>query len=167
MKLSIEGKEFQVEVANGQVKVDGESLKVEIKQSSGPLTELQVEGRPFRVEVKERAGTELVVAVDGKTYCVSATGLRAARALRTVKTEDEAPVCKSPVLDGVTAVMPGRILSVKVKDGERVTAGAVLCILEAMKMENEIRAIKDGIVNDIRVTDGATVNGGDLLMQVC
>lgn len=167
MKLSIEGKEFQVEVTNGQVKVDGESLKVEIKQFSGPLTELQVEGRPFRVEVKERAGTELVVAVDGKTYCVSAIGLRAARALRKAKAEDEAPVCRSPVLDGVTAVMPGRILSVKVKDGERVTAGAVLCILEAMKMENEIRAIKDGIVNDIRVTDGATVNGGDLLMQVC
>ena len=52
-------------------------------------------------------------------------------------------------------------------DGEMVKAGTVLCILEAMKMENEIRAAKDGVVTNIRVTEGSTVNRDDLLMQVC
>ena len=174
MKLSVEGKEFQVEVAPGRVVVDGEPVKVEVKESSGPTTELHVEGRPYRVEVVERTGADVVVAVDGKTYKVSISGLRA---LRTggagrrpegrAKGEEEAGVCKLPLLDGVLAVMPGRILSVKVKDGETVKAGTVLCILEAMKMENEIRAAKDGVVTNIRVTEGSTVNRDDLLMQVC
>lgn len=170
MKLSIEGREFQVEVAPGQVKVDGHPLKVEIKEASGAQTALQVEGRPHQVEVKERTGAEVVVVVDGRTYRVAVEGLRAARpappAAARVE-EKEGAVCKSPLLDGVTAVMPGRILVVKVKEGEQVKAGTVLCILEAMKMQNEIRAPKDGVVSNIQVSDGASVNGGDLLMQVC
>ncbi|MDP2728166.1 MAG: acetyl-CoA carboxylase biotin carboxyl carrier protein subunit [Dehalococcoidia bacterium] len=98
----------------------------------------------------------------------AASGAPSAEAKKAeVKIQEEAPVCDSPLLDGVTAVMPGRILSIKVKEGQAVKAGTVLCILEAMKMENEIRASKDGIVTNIKVSDGAIVSGGDLLMQVC
>ncbi len=71
----------------------------------------------------------------------------------------------SPI-DSVTAMMPGRILSVKVKEGQRVEAGTVLCILEAMKMHNEVRAAKDGVVGDIKVTEGVIVYSGEILMQL-
>lgn len=66
----------------------------------------------------------------------------------------------------VTAMMPGRILSVMVEEGQHVKAGTVLCILEAMKMHNEVRAPRDGVVANLQVADGALVNGGDLLMKL-
>jgi biotin carboxyl carrier protein len=60
--------------------------------------------------------------------------------------------------------MPGTILSVAVKAGDSVKAGQVLLILEAMKMENEIVAPRDGTVSRVAVTKGASVNTGDLLV---
>ncbi len=60
--------------------------------------------------------------------------------------------------------MPGTILSIAVKAGDSVKAGQVLLILEAMKMENEIVAPRDGTVSRVAVTKGASVNTGDLLV---
>ena len=57
-----------------------------------------------------------------------------------------------------------QILDVKVKVGDTVKAGTVLCVLEAMKMENEIPAPKDGKVAQVVVTKGATVGAGDTLV---
>ena len=59
--------------------------------------------------------------------------------------------------NAVKAPMPGNILKVNVKPGDSVKKGAVLCILEAMKMENEIMAPADGIVATVDVTPGTTV----------
>ena len=62
--------------------------------------------------------------------------------------------------------MPGNILDVKVTVGQSVKNGDTLLILEAMKMENEIKAPKDGVVASIAVTKGATVNSGDVLLSL-
>ena len=62
--------------------------------------------------------------------------------------------------------MPGTILAVNVKAGDKVKAGDVLLILEAMKMENEIVAPQDGVVSRVAVTKGASVNTGDLLIAL-
>ena len=60
----------------------------------------------------------------------------------------------------VTAPMPGNILKVNVTAGQTVKSGTVLCILEAMKMENEIMAPKDGTVTQVLVSKGSTVDTG-------
>ncbi len=72
----------------------------------------------------------------------------------------------APVAGGkpVNAPMPGNILAVNVKVGDKVEKGAVLCILEAMKMENEIVAPEAGTVAAVNVTKGATVQSGDALI---
>ena len=62
--------------------------------------------------------------------------------------------------------MPGNILDVKVANGAAVKKGDVLVILEAMKMENEILAPRDGVVVGVSVTKGSTVNSGDLLVSL-
>ena len=64
----------------------------------------------------------------------------------------------------IATEMTGNILDVKVKVGDTVKAGTVLCVLEAMKMENEIPAPKDGKVAQVVVTKGATVGAGDTLV---
>lgn len=64
----------------------------------------------------------------------------------------------------ITAPMPGTILNVLVSVGQSVKKGDVLCILEAMKMENEIVAHRDGIVASIGTNKGASVNAGDPLV---
>ena len=76
----------------------------------------------------------------------------------------------APVATGagepVTAPMPGTILKVNVTQGQAVKAGTVLCILEAMKMENEIMTSKDGTVTQILVSKGATVDTGAPLVVI-
>lgn len=66
----------------------------------------------------------------------------------------------------VTAPMPGNILDVKVSVGASVKAGEVLCILEAMKMENEIVAPQDGTVASVNCRKGDVVNVGDTLISL-
>ena len=66
----------------------------------------------------------------------------------------------------VSAPMPGTIVDVKVSAGTSVKAGDVLCILEAMKMENEIVAPADGTVAAVNTSKGASVNTGDALVTL-
>ena len=62
--------------------------------------------------------------------------------------------------------MPGTILDVKVKAGDVVKAGDCVCVLEAMKMENEIPAPKDGTIAQVVVSKGGSVNAGDTLVVI-
>ena len=66
----------------------------------------------------------------------------------------------------ITAPMPGSILKVNVTAGQAVAKGDVLCVLEAMKMENEIMAPSDGTVASVNTQKGASVNSGDLLLTL-
>ena len=87
----------------------------------------------------------------------------------------EAPVAATaaPVASVVTAAgetvaapMPGTILGVNVKEGDAITAGQVLCILEAMKMENEIKAPKAGTIKQVLVSRGQSVETGAPLVVI-
>ncbi len=66
----------------------------------------------------------------------------------------------------VTAPMPGTVLKMNVKEGMSVKAGQALCVLEAMKMENEIPAPADGTVASVSVSVGDTVASGDVLVSL-
>ena len=84
-----------------------------------------------------------------------------------------APVVKapqtSPVADGATKVvapMPGTVLDVKVSLGQAVKKGQVICVLEAMKMENDIPAPCDGVIVSVNVQKGSSVAANDLLVSI-
>jgi pyruvate carboxylase subunit B len=66
----------------------------------------------------------------------------------------------------VIAPMPGKIVLLRVKAGDSVRLGDPLCVLEAMKMENEITSPKNGIVKEVKVAEGAAVNIGEIILTV-
>lgn len=66
----------------------------------------------------------------------------------------------------VVAPMTGKVVSIKAKIGDRVKANQVLCIIEAMKMENEITTSAEGTVQEVNVTEGSSVNEGDVLLTI-
>ena len=82
-----------------------------------------------------------------------------------------APVAAAPAAvtgagEAVSAPMPGTIVKVNVSAGQAVKAGDVLCVLEAMKMENDITAPKAGTVTQVVAAKGASVNSGDPLVVI-
>ncbi|MFT5430128.1 MAG: biotin carboxyl carrier protein [Myxococcota bacterium] len=69
--------------------------------------------------------------------------------------------------DGVvTVAMPGKVVAIDVEVGEEVTRGQRLLIIEAMKMENDVKSPRDGIVKSVRVTPGAAVEAGEPLVEL-
>ena len=68
--------------------------------------------------------------------------------------------------DSVVTPMQGTVLAVEVAEGDEVRAGQVLCIVEAMKMENEITAHRDGVVTDLSVEPGQPVQTGQIICVV-
>ena len=114
----------------------------------------------------------LTVTVNGVAYDVTVE--ETAGGAVAPKTPAPAPAAAAPAPaapaaaggEPVKSPMPGNILDVRVSAGQAVKKGDVLLILEAMKMENEILAARDGVVASVAVTKGATVNSGDVMLTL-
>jgi len=71
--------------------------------------------------------------------------------------------------DGVAEIktaMPGKVVRILVEKGTEVKKGEGVVVVEAMKMQNELKSPKDGIIKDIRIAEGATVSAGDVLLSI-
>jgi biotin carboxyl carrier protein len=85
--------------------------------------------------------------------------------LRTRATRGDAAAGPSGPLE-IRAIIPGRVAAVSVVEGDEVTAGQALLIVEAMKMQNELKAPRAGRVSRVGVADGSTIEIGDLLVVI-
>lgn len=119
---------------------------------------IKVNGKVYEVEV-EMTGTDGV-----ETMPVSASVQSAPPA--AVAEPKAVEVSGTTGTVKIVAPMPGTILKVNVKVGDKVSKGQVICVLEAMKMENEISASADGTIVSINVSTGATVESGALLASL-
>ena len=117
------------------------------------------------------------ITVNGKAYDVAveeldagvAAPVAAAPAAAAAPAPAAAPTpAAAPVADGtkVTAPMPGTILDIKVAVGDTVAAGQAICVLEAMKMENDVNAPCAGKVLSINTTKGSAVETGAVLAVI-
>ena len=121
-------------------------------------------GRTYEVEVE--AGKAMCVA-EYEAYAPAAAPVAAAPVAAPVAAAPAAPAAAGVTVSGgesVNAPMPGNILKVNVTVGQTVKEGELLCVLEAMKMENEIMAPKAGTVAQVLVQKGSTVNTDDTLV---
>jgi len=127
-----------------------------------------VNGVTYEVLVEE-AG--VVSAPAAAPAPVAAPAPTAAPAAAPAPAAAQAPAAK-PAASGaagsikVTAPMPGTILKLNVKVGDTIKANDLVCILEAMKMENEIFASEGGTVKSIEAAQGASVNSGDVIITL-
>ena len=123
-------------------------------------------GRVYEVEVE--AGQAILL--DEYEAVAPAAPAAAAPAAAAPAAAPAPAAAAAPVVTGagepVTAPMPGTILKVNVTQGQAIKAGTVLCILEAMKMENEIMASKDGTVTQVLVSKGSAVDTGAPLVVI-
>ena len=117
-------------------------------------------GRTYEVEV-EAGKAMLLDEYEAIVPSAPAAAPAAAVAAAPVAAPAAAPAAAAPVAgEAVTAPMPGNILKVNVTAGQAVKEGDLLCVLEAMKMENEIFAPKAGTVAQVLVQKGSTVDTG-------
>jgi len=122
---------------------------------------IRVNGKEYKVKVEEGADGKIKVHHDGKTYEVetrSDIGPVITEDIEKVSTKEGERIIKAPI--------PGTIISVDAKKGDKVKIGDTLIKFVAMKMENEIVSPKEGIVKEVRVKKNDSVNKDDVLIVI-
>ncbi|MFY9174211.1 MAG: biotin/lipoyl-containing protein [Peptococcia bacterium] len=129
---------------------------------------IKVNGKSYEVEVEEIDVSSLVVRGNTEVQAsISATsGGRKDISAAPMPTTTKPVAPRGDEKEIITAPLPGKIMSLKVEVGQAVQAGDLICILEAMKMENELYASVNGTVKEILVADGATVAAGESLVII-
>ena len=123
-------------------------------------------GKTYEIEVE--AGKAMCLA-EYEAIAPSAAPVAAPVAAAPVAAAPAAAAAPAMTVSGgesVTAPMPGTILKVNVQVGQSVKEGDLLCVLEAMKMENDITAPKDGTITQVVTAKGASVSTGDPLVVI-
>ncbi len=103
------------------------------------------------------------VKVNGKSYEVALEAVSETNEKLEVKENESAPV-ESGATNEILAPIAGKILEVKIKVGDRIKKGDTVLIVEAMKLENEVKSNFDGVVKEIKVAKGAMVANKDVLV---
>ncbi len=151
------------------VLVDGVAVDVELRATGGGRFVLEESGGRSRVvlEPEAKAGggvTRREVLVGGFRFEVETESERIA-SLRERATRGRAAIARSGPLE-VKAIIPGKVVGVSVAPGDAVTAGQQLLVVEAMKMQNELRAPRDGTITRVGVAPGVNIDVGDLLVVI-
>ncbi|HID32053.1 MAG TPA: biotin/lipoyl-binding protein [bacterium (Candidatus Stahlbacteria)] len=138
-----------------EITIDDRKRKVSIARISPTHLSILVDNLSYDVEV-ERFGNDYLVSIRGEVYKFTVRDEREMVSSTALETE----------ISTLTAPMPGLVVEVLVDDGSCVKKGDKILILEAMKMQNEIRSPKDGKVIALKVKSGDSVNAGDELAVV-
>ncbi|KPJ97332.1 MAG: hypothetical protein AMJ60_11735 [Desulfobacterales bacterium SG8_35] len=139
--------------------------------------DLTINNNSYEVVVKKVTDSEVLVEVNGQEQRVSIKKIQRVVLPESVPQPPPKPVpgpkaAVAPTLsgpgsgDGIIAPMPGQIKAILVREGDKVTTGQKLLIMEAMKLENKLPANRDGVVKQILVRDGDIVSQGQELIVI-
>ena len=131
-----------------------------------------IHGTEFNVEVTDIEDNIANIEVNGTKYKVEVN--------REITIQKTPTLIRNPIINNggasikkqedlvlkVKAPLPGNIISITVKEGDRITKDQTLVVMEAMKMENKINAEKDGIIKSIKISVGDAVLQEDLLIEI-
>ena len=162
--VELNGRRHEVLVGEGSVAYEGDStMSAELSDIAGsPVRMVRIGDEVFRVVAEKREGPgRYSLWVDGYRFEAEALDERR-RALRDLTGAAKGPTGPAPI----TAPMPGLIVRVNVVPGDTVEAGQGVVVMEAMKMENELRATAAGKVRSVDVAPGTAVEKGALLVSL-
>ena len=141
--------------------IDGRSYELEVQESAAGRYLVIADGLVFncRVEGRPESGKQVDVVVGTAQYSVALTDPKRLRSAAGL-------VGHGDDVARIVAPMPGKVVRVLVAIGDQVSAGAGIVVVEAMKMQNEMKTPKAGKVTAVSAELGATVNAGDVLAVV-
>lgn len=142
-----------------EVTLDGETVHVDAARSGRTIYSIIEDGKQFEVIVDESGAHGFDVMVGGQLLHLQAFDERSRLLSASARPSASGP-------QRVEAEMPGKVVKISAPVGTAVQEGQGVVILEAMKMENEIKSPVDGVVSEIGVTEGQTVESGALLFVV-
>ena len=159
--ITIDGKNYRLELnrADGRwaCRLDGRDLEVDAVLARPDVLSLRIGNMAYEVK-SERVADELHLWVGSTRFAAEVRDPRSLRG-RARAGDDHGP-------KKITAPMPGKVVRLLVREGDEVETGAGVAVVEAMKMQNEIKSPKKGTVQKIIVSEGAAVNAGDVLAIV-
>jgi biotin carboxyl carrier protein len=160
--VTIGERTHEVELRERHVIIDGERVTAELARVPGTLLRrLALNGESHRiVATTGEARGNWQLHLDGERVSVDVVDERT-RTIRAMTVRNTGPQGPKPV----KAPMPGMILRVEVQPGERVRAGQGVVIIEAMKMENELKADAAGVVSKVSAAPGTAVEKGAVLVE--
>jgi len=158
----VDGKAHRLELnkvgAGWSCRLDGQEVHVDAVLPRRDVLSLLVDGHAYEVK-REQTGGDLHLWVGSTRYAVELRDPRSLRARKSGAQDEKGP-------RKIVALMPGRVVRVLAAEQAEVEAGQGIVVVEAMKMQNEIKSPKKGIVRKIAAAPGAAVNAGDVLAIV-
>jgi biotin carboxyl carrier protein len=150
--------ELQKSEAGWECRLDGEPVAIDAVVPRPDVLSLLVGGRSYEIK-REQTATDLHLWIGSTRFTVEIRDPRSLRSRQQVAGDEKGP-------RKIVAPMPGRIVRLLVAEGSSVEAGQGIVVVEAMKMQNEIKSPKKGVVKKISASAGAAVNPGDVLAIV-
>lgn len=147
LETTSNGKDYQIVIGD-------KTISVEILRSENGRLDLLLDGQRVAAYVSSD-GAKRWVTVGGQTFVLTKSTAGTRRAQHGHHAQDE-----------LTAPMPGQVRAVNVAEGESVTKGQTLLVLEAMKMEIRVSAPRDGVVGKLFVQQGQTVEREQVLVEI-
>jgi biotin carboxyl carrier protein len=156
-----QGNVYQIENTNGKIAINGEEELFDCIQLADGRFHILRNHQSYTVEVVEvnKSTKELVLKINGTLCLVSAQDK-----FDVLMAQMGMSVNSNPKQEQLKAPMPGKVLDVVVEVGQLVKQGETLLILEAMKMENVLKASHDVVVSQIAIKQGDTVDKGQVLL---
>jgi biotin carboxyl carrier protein len=159
--ITIDGKHYRLDLNRAEgtwsCHLDGRDFDVDAVLARPDVLSLRIGNRAYEVK-SERVANDLYVWVGSRRFAVEVRDPRSFRG-RTRAGDDQGP-------RKIVAPMPGKVVRLLASEGDEVEAGAGVAVVEAMKMQNEIKSPKKGSIQKILVSEGAAVNAGDVLAIV-
>jgi biotin carboxyl carrier protein len=159
--VSIDDKNYRLELnqveAHWSCRVDGREIDVDAVLARPNVLSLRIGNNAYEVKC-ERVANEIHIWVGSRRFAPEVRDPRSLRS-RGRAVDEHGP-------RRLTAPMPGKVVRILLAQGSEVEAGAGVLVVEAMKMQNEVKSPKKGMIQKILVSEGTAVNAGDVLAIV-
>jgi biotin carboxyl carrier protein len=160
--VTIDGKDYRLELERTEpgwrCRLDGREIQMDAVLPRHDVLSLLIRGKAYEIR-RECTATDVYLWVGGVRYAAELRDPRSLRSRKGAAADDKGP-------KKLVAPMPGKVVRVLIGERQAVEAGQSILVIEAMKMQNELRSPKKGTVQKIVAAEGANVNAGDVLAIV-